>query len=101
MKKFFMNLLSEKSDVSSKRFITICAFGLLAICFLIDLFTSGFEISKNIYEGMEYIVITGVGFITADGVLKLKNKSDNINKEKLKKKDVEEDSEEEGESEAN
>jgi hypothetical protein len=94
-----MNLLSEKSDVSSKRFITICAFGLLAICFLIDLFTSGFEISKNIYEGMEYIVITGVGFVTVDGIMKSKKKSDTITENDSNKKDDEDIPE--GESEAN
>lgn len=91
-----MSLLSAKSDTSSKRFITLCAFGLLAICFLVDLFTEKFKISQNIYEGMEYIVIAGVGFITADGVLKSKKKP-----EPIKPKKNDETPEEEGESEAN
>ena len=65
MREFFEKMLSSEGKISSKRFITFIAFGLIAIGFLVDLFTD-FTISEDIYSGVEYIVIAGLGFTASE-----------------------------------
>lgn len=52
---------------SGKRIITIAAFGLLAIAFIANLFW-GLHIDKDILHDMFYIVLFGVGAITAEPI---------------------------------
>jgi hypothetical protein len=71
MGNFLENMLSSDGKISSKRVITFLAFGLIAVGFLVDLFTD-FTISENLYSGVEYIVIAGLGFTASEGFTKFK-----------------------------
>jgi hypothetical protein len=64
-------MLSSNGKISSKRVVTLSAFCLMAIGFLVDLFTS-FTVSENIYSSIEYIVIAGLGFTASEGFTKWK-----------------------------
>jgi hypothetical protein len=74
MREFFENMLSSEGKVSSKRFVTFIAFGLMAIGFLVDLFTE-LTISEHIYAGVEYIVIAGLGFTASERFVSWKKAS--------------------------
>ena len=71
MGSFLENMLSSDGKISSKRVVTFLAFALIAVGFLVDLFTD-FTISDNIYAGVEYIVIAGLGFTASEGFTKFK-----------------------------
>lgn len=71
MKNFIENMLSSDGKISSKRVVTIAAFILISIGFLVDLFTD-FTISDNVYSGIEYIVIAGLGFTASEQFTKNK-----------------------------
>jgi hypothetical protein len=63
---FFQRLLSDvDGQTSSKRFITLIAFTLLAIAFIANIF---FEIplQEFIFDGMMYLVAAGLGFTTLE-----------------------------------
>ena len=63
---FFQRLLSDvDGQKSSKRFITLIAFKLLAIAFIDNIF---FEIplQEFIFDGMMYLVAAGLGFTTLE-----------------------------------
>lgn len=63
---FFTKLLSDiDGQTSSKRFITLIAFVLLAIAFISNIF---FEIplQEFIFDGMMYLVAAGLGFTTLE-----------------------------------
>ena len=66
IKDFFHRLLSDvDGQTSSKRFITLIAFVLLAIAFISNIF---FEIplQEFIFDGMMYLVAAGLGFTTLE-----------------------------------
>ena len=66
VKDFFHRLLSDvDGQTSSKRFITLIAFVLLAIAFISNIF---FEIplQEFIFDGMMYLVAAGLGFTTLE-----------------------------------
>lgn len=65
MKKFMLGCLSSDGKVSSKRFITLLAFLLMAVGFIADLFF-GLKVDENVYTSMEYIVIGGLGFTASE-----------------------------------
>lgn len=59
-------MVSDHSDViSSKRVVTFMAFILCGVAFIADLFWN-FEVSKDSFEAMMYIVIAGLGFTASE-----------------------------------
>jgi hypothetical protein len=82
MREFFEKMLSSEGKVSSKRFITFIAFGLIAIGFLVDLFTE-MSVSEHIYSGVEYIVIAGLGFTASERFVNWKKASKGQNDDLL------------------
>lgn len=60
MKNFFLLMVSEGSVVSHKRVITFCAFILLGISFLLDLFWD-IKVSDALLNIMEALVMFGFG----------------------------------------
>lgn len=66
MNNFIKNMISSDGKISSKRVVTLAGFILLSMGFTVDLFTD-FEISENVYSGIEYIVIAGLGFTASEG----------------------------------
>jgi hypothetical protein len=66
MKKFFTNLLSDvDNQVSSKRFITVGAFLLIVIAFLLDLFLH-VTISPGLLDIIQSIIWAGLGATTIE-----------------------------------
>ena len=55
----------ENDSVSSKRVITLLAFVMCGIAFMVDLFTD-FEIKPYLFDSMMYIVIAGLGFTASE-----------------------------------
>jgi UPF0716 family protein affecting phage T7 exclusion len=74
MKEFLKQCVSSNSKVSSKRIITIAAFILMAIGFLSNLYFK-FTIDPVIYEAIQWIVISGLGFTASEQFSKFKNKA--------------------------
>ena len=62
---FMMNLLKPNSGVSSKRFISVGGFILLAFIALVDLFTN-LTVSDYVYEGLVFAVLGGIGGSAAE-----------------------------------
>jgi len=66
MKEFFAKMLSDvDGQTSSKRFITLIAFTLLAVAFVSNIV---FEIplQEFVYDGMMYLVCVGLGVTVAE-----------------------------------
>jgi len=63
---------SINDSVSSKRVVTIFAFALCSLGFVCDLFWD-LKVGENIYEGMMYIVIAGLGFTASEKFTKKEN----------------------------
>ena len=65
--KWIESLLADghNNSVSSKRFITFCAFVLCALAFLSELFLNK-AVSQTTFESMMYIVIAGLGFTASE-----------------------------------
>ena len=78
---FFLKIITAEGEKypSSKRFITFCAFVLLAIGFIAEMFFAK-NVNQQTYEIMMYIVLGGLGF-TASEKFGKKN-SDQIDSEK-------------------
>jgi hypothetical protein len=74
MRQFFENMFSSGGKISSKRVVTFLSFCLIGIGFLVDLFTD-FTVSDNVYSGVEYIVIAGLGFTASEGFVNWKRGS--------------------------
>lgn len=68
------SLLSDGTDheVSSKRTITLLAFILCSTAFIADLFYD-LSVAENVYEGMMYIAIAGLGFTASERFAKPKD----------------------------
>jgi hypothetical protein len=63
---FWNKLISDvDGGTSSKRFVTLIAFGLLAIAFLCNIFLN-VKLEKFIWEGMLYLVLGGLGFTSLE-----------------------------------
>jgi len=60
MNKFLKSTLSVDGVISSKRFITLLSFTLMALGFLGNLFFD-LTIEQYIYESMQWIVMVGIG----------------------------------------
>ena len=61
----FKDMLSSGSKVSSKRVVTLVSFKLMGIAFLANLFFD-FQVDKFIFESMQWIVISGLGFTASE-----------------------------------
>ena len=63
---FWKRLMSDvDGGTSSKRFITLCAFGLLSIAFLCNIFLE-IKLEEFVWDGMLYLVLGGLGFTTLE-----------------------------------
>jgi len=65
MRKFLSNVVDSNSTISSKRFITLCAFFLIAIGFLSNLYGK-FTVDPTIFDAVKWIVIGGLGFTASE-----------------------------------
>ena len=65
--KWISSMLADSTNgsVSSKRVITLIAFLLCAIAFMIDLLTS-YKATPALFDSMMYIVIAGLGFTASE-----------------------------------
>ncbi len=70
------SMLADSVDksVSSKRAVTIAAFLLCSAGFIGDLVWD-MKVDPNVYEGMMYIVIAGLGFTASEKFSKQKKES--------------------------
>ncbi len=70
------SMLSDgiNNSVSSKRTVTIAAFLLCAAGFIGDLLWDK-KVDPNVYEGMMYIVIAGLGFTASEKFSKQKQEN--------------------------
>ena len=64
----------EDDGISSKRLITLLAFIMCSIAFMVDLFTT-YEVKPALFDSMMYIVVAGLGF-TATEKFATKRKKD-------------------------
>ena len=60
---------SDDHSVSSKRVVTLIAFVLCAIAFMVDLLTS-YKAEPKLFDSMMYIVIAGLGFTASEKFIK-------------------------------
>jgi len=56
---------SKNGSVSSKRVITLLAFVMCSIAFMVDLFTE-YETKPYLFDAMMYIVVAGLGFTASE-----------------------------------
>jgi len=63
MKNFFKLMFKgiHGDDVSSKRVITFVAFLCIVLAFMVNVFMS-IPLEEHIYDGMLYLVMSGMGF---------------------------------------
>lgn len=55
----------DNGSVSSKRVITLIAFLMCSIAFMVDLFTA-YNANTHLFDSMMYIVIAGLGFTASE-----------------------------------
>jgi hypothetical protein len=56
---------SDDGSVSSKRVITLLAFLLCSVSFMVDQF-SNYKANSHLFDSMMYIVIAGLGFTATE-----------------------------------
>lgn len=56
---------SDDGSVSSKRVVTILAFIMCGVAFMVDLFTE-YEADPHLFDSMMYIAIAGLGFTASE-----------------------------------
>lgn len=64
-KSFSEPLKDSQGTISSKRVVTIATLFLIILCVILDLFTS-FKVSEYIFDGLMWIVLSGMGFISSE-----------------------------------
>lgn len=57
--------VKEHGQVSSKRVVTVVSLLLISLCVVVDTFTT-FKVSQHIFDGLMWIVLAGMGFITSE-----------------------------------
>ena len=64
-------MLTDGTDdlLSTKRVITVVAFLLCGIAFMVDLFTQ-YKVTTALFDSMMYIVIAGLGFTASEKFIK-------------------------------
>ena len=55
----------DNESVSSKRVVTLLAFVMCSIAFMVDLFTE-FKVEAHLFDSMMYIAIAGLGFTASE-----------------------------------
>ena len=60
---------SDDHSISSKRVVTLIAFILCAIAFMVDLLTQ-YKAEPKLFDSMMYIVIAGLGFTASEKFIK-------------------------------
>tara|TARA_R110000868_G_scaffold176916_5_gene414987 strand:+ start:1687 stop:2022 length:336 start_codon:yes stop_codon:yes gene_type:complete len=75
MASMIRETLSSNSKISSKRVITIVAFGLMASAFIGDLGWN-LTVAEHMYDAMSYIVIAGLGFTASEWLFSGKSPKD-------------------------
>lgn len=78
VKKFFLNLFSSKSEISSKRFISFLAFIMMSIGFLSNLYFN-YDVEEHMYKSMEWIVEIGLGTILLEPFTRKKDENKDTN----------------------
>lgn len=65
--KLMSSMLCDGEDelISSKRVITLLAFIVCSIAFMVDLFTE-YEVKSTLFDSMMYIVVAGLGFTASE-----------------------------------
>ena len=68
-------MLSDGDDdnISSKRLITLLAFVMCSVAFMVDLFTD-YEVKSALFDSMMYIVVAGLGFTASEKFAKKETK---------------------------
>lgn len=56
---------SVNGSVSSKRVITLLAFAMCGVAFMVDLFTE-YKAESHLFDSMMYIAIAGLGFTASE-----------------------------------
>ena len=62
---FLKNMLSSGSKVSSKRVVTFICLLFMLIGYVANLFWD-FEVSSNMFESLQWIVMAGLGFTASE-----------------------------------
>ena len=72
---FLKGMLSDGDDdnISSKRLITLLAFVMCSIAFMVDVFTD-YEVKSALFDSMMYIVVAGLGFTASEKFAKKETK---------------------------
>ena len=72
---FLKGMLSDGDDdnISSKRLITLLAFVMCSVAFMVDLFTD-YEVKSALFDSMMYIVVAGLGFTASEKFAKKEEK---------------------------
>jgi hypothetical protein len=65
---------NSEGQTSSKRLVTLLSFCMICIISLFDMFTS-FKVSSHIFDGLMWIVLAGLGFISSERFSNIKNTS--------------------------
>lgn len=66
MIKYIKEMMKDQEgNFSSKRFITVGAFLLLSVAFLVNIFIE-IQLPEYVWDDMMYIVILGVGFTASE-----------------------------------
>ena len=66
MKSYFKEMMSDQEgQFSSKRFVTVGAFILLAVAFLADVFIE-INLPEYVWDDMMYVVAAGIGFTATE-----------------------------------
>lgn len=77
MKNYLKQMMRDtEGNFSSKRFITVGAFLLLSVAFLVDVFID-IDLPEYVWDDMMYIVILGVGFTASERFSTKKPKENN------------------------
>ena len=74
--KWLSDMLCDGEDelVSSKRVITLLAFIMCSIAFMVDLFTE-YKVKPVLFDSMMYIVVAGLGFTATEKFAQKKTRS--------------------------
>ena len=62
----------EDDGISSKRLVTLLAFIMCSVAFMVDLFTI-YEVKPALFDSMMYIVVAGLGFTATEKFARKRN----------------------------
>ena len=65
----------EDDGISSKRLVTLLAFIMCSIAFMVDLFTT-YEVKPALFDSMMYIVVAGLGFTATEKFARKRNRDE-------------------------